>query len=172
MSNVTQCFICLHFVSSWRYGDNWKDYFDWVENEGEVGDLFTGVNIVLLFNSYINLKIKHITYVMENCKKNWKFNPDLTGRLNAKCNVIPLTLAAALPVDAVTRTDGLSKLWLGYLRIALKYSVIAVTKKLFLTLPLLKIIWKGFGSNSLFFSANLQYTMSHYKFKRMLLNFI
>ena len=44
-----------------------------------------------------------------------------------------MKLVAASPVDAVTKTDGLSRFWLGYLRILFKYSVIKVTKKLFPT---------------------------------------
>ena len=68
-----------------------------------------------------------------------------------QCN-IPLTSVAAFPVDAVTRTNGLS-------RFRLKYSVIVVTKKLLPTpAPSLKNIWKGLGSVSLSFSATLQYT--------------
>ena len=34
------------------------------------------------------------------------FNPDLTGRWNAECNLIPLTPVEVFPVDAVIKTDG------------------------------------------------------------------
>ena len=41
---------------------------------------------------------------------------------------MPLTLAAVFQVDAVTRTDELSRFWFGSLRTLIKYSVIAVIK--------------------------------------------
>ena len=59
--------LSLDDVGDW-YGDNWKYHFGWGENEGKEGGLFTGVDIVLWFNSYINLRIKYIMYVMEHCK--------------------------------------------------------------------------------------------------------
>ena len=85
------------------------------------------------------------------------FNPDLTGRWNAECHIISLIPVTAFLVDAVTRTDGWSRLWLGYFRTRLTYWVIALIKKLFPTLaPPLKNIWNKLGGNSLFVYANLQ----------------
>ena len=82
------------------------------------------------------------------------FNPDLTGRWNAECNVGPLPPLAAFPVDAVKRTDDWLRLWFGYLRTHFKYSVIAVIKKLFSTPP--PSLKNGLGGNLIFYSANLQ----------------
>ena len=70
---------------------------------------------------------------------------------------MPLEIVAAFSVDAVTKTDGWSRFWFGYLWTHFKYSVVAVIKKHFPAPALpLKNIWNGLSGNSLFFSANLQ----------------
>ena len=98
----------------------------------------------------------------------YDFNPNLTGRRNAACNVIPLIPVAVCPVDAVTRRDVWSRFWFRYLRTRFKYSVIALVKKLFpMPASPLKNIWNDLDGNSLFFSVNLLYEI-----EQMLLTFI
>ena len=63
----------------------------------------------------------------------------------------PLIVLAAFPVDGVTKTDGLSRLWFGLFKTLLTYLVIVVIKNLFLTpVTTLKNIWNGFEGDSFF----------------------
>ena len=116
-------------------------------------DISTIIKTFMYWYLFLNIwKVSSLGFLYS-----WDFNPDLRGRWNAECNVIPLIPVAAFPVDAVTRIDGWWRFWFGYLTIRFKYSVTALIKKIFPTpAPPLKSIWNGLGGNSLFFSAKLQ----------------